>query len=141
MKRCELMLLLGGTITAYKGRANSLRADASAPHSIASAMSSSSAAHKRSWILSSGFTGRSRSSRQRFASSRYLFGVFMAPLTFVYTPSLREAVGAWIYYCPERLPKLLVPEELVMDPTPAPFGGLLDPSATPVLPKRTSAVC
>ena len=116
MKRCELMLLLGGTITAYKGRANSLRADASAPHSIASAVSSSSAAHKRSWILSSGFTGRSRSSRQRFASSRYLFGVFMAPLTFVYTPSLHEAVGAWIYsgsiiaYCPERLPKLLVPD-------------------------------
>jgi hypothetical protein len=39
MKRRELMLLLGGAITAYKGRANSLRADASAPHSIASAMS------------------------------------------------------------------------------------------------------
>src|SRR5215813_13011620 len=41
-------------------------------------MSPSSAAHKRSWTLSSGLTGRSRSSRQRFASSRYFSGVFMA---------------------------------------------------------------
>ena len=62
------------------------RADASAPHSTASAMSSNSAAHKRSWVLSSGSTGRSRSSRQRFASSRYFFGVFMGSLTFVDSP-------------------------------------------------------
>jgi GMC oxidoreductase len=43
--------------TGYSGRANFLPAEASAPHSIASAMSSNSAAHKRSWTLSSGSTG------------------------------------------------------------------------------------
>ena len=72
-----------GQNRSYNGRANSFRAAASAPHSIALAMSSNSAAHKRSWILSSGSTGRSRSSRQRFASSRYFFGVFMVSLTFI----------------------------------------------------------
>jgi len=41
----------------HNGRANSFRADASAPHSIATAMSSNSAAHKRSWILTSGRSG------------------------------------------------------------------------------------
>src|SRR6202011_3146747 len=106
----------------YNGRANSFRA--TLPHSIASAMSSNSAAHKRSWILSSGSTGRSRSSRQRFASSRYFFGVFMVLLTFVYCPHslAQRRVGAWTYFSPVRLPKSLVPEEFVMDPAPAPFG-------------------
>jgi catechol 2,3-dioxygenase-like lactoylglutathione lyase family enzyme len=46
-----------------------------------------------------------------------------------------------IYFCPVRLPKLLVPEEFVMDPAPAPFGGMLDPSPTSVLPMSASAVC
>jgi choline dehydrogenase-like flavoprotein len=43
--------------TGYSGRANFLPAEASAPHSVASAMSSNSAVHKRSWTLSSGSTG------------------------------------------------------------------------------------
>ena len=58
-----------------------------------------------------------------------------------YPTHWRKAVGAWIYFCPVRLPKLLVPAEFVMNPAPAPFGGMLDPSPTPVLPMSASAVC
>jgi hypothetical protein len=47
----------------------------------------------------------------------------------------------WIYFCPVWPPKSLVLEEFVMDPAPAPFGGMLDPWPTPGLPMSASAVC
>ena len=66
-------------------------------------MSSNSTVHKRSWTLSSGSTGRSRSSRQRFASSRYIFGVFMGRLTFVYSPKVIDIKGEVYFPLPQSL--------------------------------------
>ena len=132
-----------GQNRSYNGRANSVRATLPLRTQSRRPMSSNSAAHKRSWILSSGSTGRSRSSRQRFASSRYFFGVFMgSPHICLFPHSLAQRrVGAWIYFSPVWLPKSLVPEEVVMDPAPAPFGGMLDRWPTPGLPMSASAVC
>jgi Zn-dependent protease with chaperone function len=50
-------------------------------------------------------------------------------------------VKGGIYFCPMWPPKSLVPEEFVIDPAPAPFGGVLDPWATMVSPMSASAVC
>ena len=74
----------------HNGRENSFRAAASAPHSIAAAMSSNSAAHKRSWVLTSGSSGWSRSSRQCCAPLRYSFGVRMRSLPVF----IRQNIGA-----------------------------------------------
>jgi hypothetical protein len=69
-----------------------------------------------------------------------LLAFSLLPLTFLYAPTRwRNAVGAWIY-CPVRLPKWPVSEEFVIDPAPAPFGGMLDPSPKSVLPMSASAV-
>jgi hypothetical protein len=60
-----------------------------------------------------------------------LFWRFHGFISHLFIPPLhwrKASWRAWIYSDPAGLPNSLVPEEFVMDPVPAPFGGMLDPS-------------
>ena len=53
---------------------------------------------------------------------------------------IKEPPGRQNYFCPVWLPESLVPEEFVMGPAPAVFGGTLDPWPMPMLSISASAV-